>query len=209
MNRSTFEPESLAVFLLTVFALFLVHRLQEALKGLFDVYVFFGRGLAHKHQVIIFCELFYLLDGDLPGTRVLIGEIHFVGHQRNLAGLFAIFSELWQPMIEALKAITVSQVKYQQSTHSLSVVADHYRPIALTPTRIPNLGWYADHPVCILLHNLQGFGLKLYPNSRDLPRKDASIIPLEYIWLAYTNVTGEYDWKATELGNELFGNWLH
>ena len=181
MHRSTFEPESLAVFLLGVFALLLVHCLEEALEGLFDIYVFFGRGLAHKHEVIIFRKLFYLLDGDLPGTRILIREIHLVGHQRNLAGLLAVFSELREPVVEALKAVAVGQIEYEESTHSLPVVADHYGPIALAATRVPDLRRYADHSICVLFDYLQGLSLKFNANGGHLPRENASIVPLEYV----------------------------
>ena len=126
VDCSAFEAEGFPVFLLAVFALFFMNRLEECFKSLFNINVFLGRGLAHKHQIIILGELLYLFYRDLPTARILICKVHFVGYQCNLAGLLTILPELTEPVIETLKTVPIRQIKYQEGPDSLAVVPHHY-----------------------------------------------------------------------------------
>jgi len=139
MYLPSLQPQCLLIFLFAIFFLFFVDGLEQTLERLFDVDVLLGRGLAHKHKVIVLRKLLNLCNRHLSAPRVLVDQVDLVGDQRYLARLLAVLAQLRQPVVEALEALPIRQVEYQQGTHCLSIVSHDYGSIALTPTGVPDL----------------------------------------------------------------------
>ena len=165
-----------------------MNSLEQTLERLFDVDVLLGRGLAHKHKVIVLRKLLNLCNRHLSAPRVFVDQVDLVGDQRYLARLLAVLAQLRQPVVEALEALPIRQVEYQQGTHCLSIVSHDYGSIALTPTGVPDLCWYADCLSRILLNDLKGFCLKFDSYGWNLSSEDTTIITLQYVWFAYPNM---------------------
>ena len=139
VHLPSLQPQCLLIFLLAIFFLFFVDGLEQTLERLFDVDVLLGRGLAHKHKVIVLRKLLNLCNRHLAAPRVFSDQVDLVGDQRYLARLLAVLAQLRQPVVEALEALPIRQVEYQQGTHCLSIVSHDYGSIALTPTGVPDL----------------------------------------------------------------------